>query len=260
MCSLCPVPDRRTVLRALGVAALAPTLTACEVEDYIPNFIPERQVLAMSADTWAKIRAATPLSGDTGRTEIVRGIAGQVLRAQGRDPARWDVRLFASAQVNAFALPGGRIGVFEGMFRVAENRDQLAAVIGHEIGHVDAHHPETRMNAEALRTMGLRVIQVALGLADVPFAREITAVLGAGTEFGLLLPFSRRQELQADRYGLFAMTRAGFNPEQAPKLWQRMDAMVPARGPTFLATHPAPAARIEALAAMIPEARAAARS
>ncbi|MBN8927572.1 MAG: hypothetical protein BGO51_04280 [Rhodospirillales bacterium 69-11] len=259
MC-LCHAPDRRAVLRTLGIAALAPTVAACEPEDYVPNLIPESQILAMSAETWTKIRAGTPLSTDARRQEIVRDIATRVLRAQGRDPARWDVRLFASQQVNAFALPGGRIGVFEGMFRVAENRDQLAAVIGHEVGHVDARHPETRMNAEAIKTLGLRVIQVALGIADVPFAREIAAVLGAGTDFGLLLPFSRKQELQADRYGLFAMTRAGFDPEQAPKLWQRMDAMVPARGPTFLATHPAPAARIEALTALIPEARAAARS
>jgi predicted Zn-dependent protease len=214
----------------------------------------------MSLATWRQIQATTPASTDERRQGIVRGIADRLLRANGHDPARWQVQLFASPQVNAFALPGGRIGVFEGMFRVAENRDQLAAVIGHEIGHVTARHGQSRLNAEAMRRLGVQVVNVALGLSNVRYANEIAAALGAGTEFGLLLPYSRNQELQADQLGLFAMTRAGFDPAQAPALWRRMDALVPQRGPTFLATHPAPTTRIQALEAMIPKARAAART
>lgn len=258
MCHCHPVrPGRRGLLRGLAVAAvLPPLLTACDADDWVINLVPESQVEAVGLQTWQKINAATPVSTDARRQAIVRGIADRLLRADGLDPASWQVTLFASPQVNAFALPGGRIGVFEGMFGVAANPDQLVAVIGHEIGHVIARHARSRMNAEAMRTLGLRVIRIALGLGDIPYANEIAALLGAGTEFGLLRPFSRRQELEADRFGLFAMARAGFDPNQAPELWRRMDARVPQGGPSFLATHPAPKDRIEALEAMVPEARA----
>ncbi len=247
-------PGRRRALAALALTA--PLLAGCDADRWIINLVPESQVLAMSLATWQQVRATTPASKDERRQGIVRDIATRLLRANGHDPSRWQVELFASPQVNAFALPGGRIGVFEGMFRVAENRDQLAAVIGHEVGHVVARHGQSRMNAEAMRQLGLRVINIALGISNVRYANEIAAVLGAGTEFGLLLPYSRNQELQADQFGLFAMARAGFAPDQAPALWRRMDAMVPQRGPTFLATHPAPATRIQELEAMVPKARA----
>ena len=241
-----------------ATAAVAPLVAACDADDWIINLVPESQVQALGLMTWEKILATSPPSRDERRQGTVRSISDKLLRANGQNPAAWEVALFASPQVNAFALPGGRIGVFEGMFRVAANPDQLASVIGHEIGHVLARHAQTRMNAEAMRSLGLQVIRVALGLGNVKYTNEIAAALGAGTEFGLLLPFSRSQELQADRFGLFAMARAGFDPRQAPELWRRMDVMVPQTGPTFLATHPAPKARIEALEAMVREALTAA--
>ena len=252
-------PSRRGVLRGVGAVALtAPLLGGCDSDDWIINLVPESQVMAMSFATWRQINATTPVSTDERRRGIVRGITERLLRADGHDPSRWEVQLFASPQVNAFALPGGRIGVFEGMFRVAENRDQLAAVIGHEIGHVTARHGQSRMNAEAMRRFGLQVVNIALGFSNVRYANEIAAVLGAGTEFGLLLPYSRRQELQADQLGLFSMARAGFDPAQAAMLWRRMEATSPQRGPSFLATHPAPATRIQELEALVPKARSAA--
>jgi len=142
------------------------------------------------------------------------------------------------------------------MFKVAANRDQMATVIGHEIGHVTARHGEARMNAQAWQSLGLRVIRIALGLSDVPYSDQIAAVLGLGAEYGLLLPYSRQQELEADKLGLFNMASAGFDPGQGPALWRRMDATAPARGPTFLATHPAPETRIQQLEALVPAARA----
>lgn len=254
----CPAPPgRRHVLRGLAAtAAAAPLLMACDQDGWGINLVPEGQVLAMSQETWGRIRANVPQSRDERRRGIIRSIADRLLRSNRYDPAAWQIELFASPQINAFALPGGRIGVFEGMFRAAENPDQMATVIGHEIGHVTARHAQGRVNAEAWRQLGLYVINIALGVSNIRFANEIAAALGVGAEFGLLLPYSRRQELQADRLGLFAMASAGFDPAQAPALWRRMDALVPERGPTFLATHPAPATRIKELEAMVPEARA----
>jgi predicted Zn-dependent protease len=160
-----------------------------------------------------------PVSQDGPRQRVVRDVADRLLRANGLDPSTWQIALFASPQVNAFALPGGRIGVFEGMFRVIENPDQLATVIGHEIGHVVAHHGQARMNAEAWRHLGLQVINIALGLSHVRYHNEIAAALGLGAEYGLLLPYSRRQELQADRLGLFTMATAGYDPAQGRRCY-----------------------------------------
>lgn len=236
--------------------AAAPLLAACDADSWTFDLVPENQVQAMAARSWTQLRDTVPRSQDDKRAGIVRGVASRLLGANGHDASAWQVELFASPQVNAFALPGRRIGVFEGMFRVAANPAQLAAVIGHEIGHVTARHAEARINAQAWQQLGLQVIRIALGLADVSYSNEIAAVLGLGAEYGLLLPYSRRQELEADRLGVMAMATAGFDPSQAPDLWRRMDQMVPQKGPTFLATHPAPAARIDALEALVPEARA----
>lgn len=155
--------------------------------------------------------------------------------------------VFRGGEINAFALPGGKIGVFEGMFQLAANPHQLAAVIGHEIGHGLAEHSEERINALAVRDLGLRLVRTALELGDVAYANEIAALLGIGVEFGVVLPYSRGQELEADRLGLQLMEGAGFDLTEAASLWRRMDQTGGARPPAFLSTHPVPAARIEAI-------------
>jgi predicted Zn-dependent protease len=197
---------RRQLLRGVAATTIAaPLLTACDRDDWSVNLVSESQVQAVALQSWQKLKANVPLSNDERRLAIVRGISDRLLQANSEDPKRWEIVLFASPQINAFALPGGRIGVFEGMFRVASNPDQMATVIGHEIGHVTARHGEARMNAQAWQSLGLQVIRIALGLSDVSYSDQIAAVLGLGAEYGLLLPYSRRQELEADKLGLFTM-------------------------------------------------------
>ncbi len=246
----CHAPTRRAALALLASAPLA----ACDRDstddsgwNWPINLVSPATVANLGRQTWDKILATTPRAADPARTAEVGRISRALLDAAGEDAAQWQVALFASPQVNAFALPGRRIGVFEGMLRVADTPARLAAVIGHEIGHIRADHPQERMNAQAAREWGIRLLFFALEIGDVAHARQIAAVLGAGVDVGLLLPYSRRQELEADRIGLRLMQQAGFDGREAAELWRRMDAMVPDRGPTFLATHPAPQQRIEAL-------------
>lgn len=242
---------RRRVLTCAGAAAL-PILPGCNVP---VDLVSDETVEAMGLRAWDEIRAASPVARDPELRSSLDRVSARLLSAAGQRPADWEVLVFARPEINAFALPGNKIGVFQGMFRVIENEDQLAAVVGHEIGHLQADHSQERMNAQLSANWGLSLLSYLLRLGDVEYAAEIAAALGLGVEYGLVLPYSRRQELEADRLGLLAMASAGFAPEQAADLWRGMDAAAGPRRPEFLATHPAPSSRIEAIEEMLPEIR-----
>lgn len=245
---------RRNALLLVGSAALVPLVGGCDRISEIPaRLIPDGMVEQMGSESWQRIVAQTAPSRDPEYISTAAEITGRLLAAAGETPASWEVRVFAGAEVNAFALPGGKIGIYEGMFSLAELPDQLAAVIGHEIGHNTARHSEERIAAAMAQELGLRLVSTALQLGDIAYANEIAALLGIGVEFGLVLPYSRRQELEADRIGLSVMDQAGYDPRQAITLWQRMAAMGGGRGPAFLSTHPDPERRIEALSAILEE-------
>jgi predicted Zn-dependent protease len=213
----------------------------------------------LGLETWARLHQQMPVSRDARAQQQVAEIARRLLMAAGEDPGRWEVQVFAQPQANAFVLPGRKIGVLEGILRIAGTEDQLAAVIGHEIGHLQAEHSRERVSAETLRQWGLRLISFLLQVNDVAFAREIAALLGVGVEFGLVRPYGRAQELEADRLGLLMMAKAGYNPHEAVELWRRMDQLGNGM-PAILSTHPAPQDRIEAIQAMIPDAIKAAKA
>lgn len=245
MCTHCF--SRRRFLAA-GAATL--TLSGC---DGPPDLVSDEQVEALGLQSWAAIRHETPVSQNSDYQRTLAAISRQLLEAGGADPEAWEVTVFASDQANAFALPGRKIGVFEGMFEVTQNADQMAAIVGHEIGHLEADHGHKRVNAQVAKQYSIRALAWLLNVGEVEYADEIAAALGIGVEVGLLLPYSRDQELEADRLGLILMDSAGFDPREAVPLWQRMEAAASRRAPEFLATHPAPASRIEAIEAMLPE-------
>jgi predicted Zn-dependent protease len=160
---------------------------------------------------------------------------------------KWQVAIIDDPSPNAFALPGGRIGVNLGMFKVAKTPDQLAAVLGHELAHVVAHHPAERVSDHLAAQVG---VAAASSYAASRGINPSTAqsLLGAGTQVALLLPFSRTQESEADVLGQRYMAQAGFDPAAAVALWQNMQKADPSGGgPTFLSTHPSPGNRIATL-------------
>lgn len=272
MCTACPASppparpraepgavSRRTALRLFGGTAAAVALTGCDDIDLPFDLVSEAQLEQLGLQSWQQITASVPPTRDPSLQAHAEEIAARLLRTAGADPRAWRVQVFASPDANAFALPGNRIGVFEGMFRVAANADQLAAVVGHEIGHLQARHSKERVEARMLTDFGLQLVAVALDLGDVAFSREIAGLLGLGAEFGIALPYGRAQELEADRLGLELMHRAGYRAEEAAALWRRMDAAGGAGPPSFLSTHPAPRERIAAIEAMLPQVTGAAR-
>ncbi|WOI55484.1 M48 family metallopeptidase [Palleronia sp. LCG004] len=235
MCQICF--SRRSFLTLAGAGAVA----GC---DRPPDLVSDEQVEKMGLEAWQDIRANTEVSANRDYQGALDQVAARLLAAQNVDSEGWEILVFASPQVNAFALPGGKIGVYEGMFEVFANEDQLAAIVGHEIGHLGAEHAQARMSAQVAKNAGMRVVAWLLNMGDVQYAAEIAAALGLGVEVGLLLPYSRDQELEADRLGLETMQMARYDPREAVELWQRMQRAQGNRGPEFLATHPTPDSRI----------------
>jgi predicted Zn-dependent protease len=254
MCSCLPSLNRRRVLGLLAGVAAAPMIAGCDEIDGFPiQLVSDDKVRQLGIESWQRIRAQTPVSESRDLQRALQVVGRRLLSAAGEDSTRWEMVVFARNEPNAFALPGGKIGVFEGMFQVAANEDQLAAVIGHEIGHIQAEHSQERLSVAAAKQFGLRLVSAALQIGDVAYANEIAALLGVGVEFGLERPYSRRQELEADELGLLIMAKARFDPREAVELWRRMERIGGRTAPAFVSTHPAPRARIEALEQILPE-------
>jgi predicted Zn-dependent protease len=191
-----------------------------------------------------KIKAQTPVSTDTARRAYVRCVANAIIRElpEPWSDEDWEIEVFEDEDINAFALPGGHIGVFSGMFKVAENQDQLAALIGHEIAHVTENHALERYNREATTRVGVTGVAIATGTGQAGFdLANMVATLG------LSLPFSRGEESEADTVGLQFMAAAGFDPRESVKLWQNMQKKSKLGPPAMLSTHPSSADRIERL-------------
>lgn len=239
-------PTRRQVL-GCGLCSGLGLLSGCDEA----GLVDEAQVEALGLQAWSRIRSSVPETRRGELRAVTRDTTRRLLVATGERPADWEAVVFAAPEVNAFVLPGRKIGIFEGLFGVVQDRDQLATVIGHEIGHLTADHATERIEAQLAGDLGLRLVTWALRQGDIPFAEEIAAALGMGVEVGLVLPYSRRQELEADRLGLATMARAGYDPAAAVSLWQRMDAASGPRPPALLATHPAPEARIREIRALL---------
>ncbi len=169
------------------------------------------------------------------------------------DKFDWQFNVIASDQVNAFALPGGYTAVYTGILPLAQNEHGLAAVMGHEIGHALARHGAERMSQQQVMSIGQMAAGVVFGDMGVGAQRAVMGAFGMGAQVGVLLPFSRDHESEADMIGLELLVRACFDPREAPKLWERM-AELGERQPDMLSTHPDPAARAEAFERVMPRA------
>ncbi len=188
--------------------------------------------------------------------DMIQRIGQRIAKASGKDYA-WEFRLLhAPDQINAFCLPGGKVAVYSGLLPVTQNEDALAAVIGHEVAHATEEHGNERMTHGALQEIGMTVAEVAAEQFDDMSAEEkgaMLSVLGVGANLGFVLPFSREHESEADHIGLIYLVRAGYDPNAAPALWERMAALQAEREPEFLSTHPDPLRRAEDLRRLIPE-------
>ncbi len=214
---------------------------------------PESQMAQMGVAAYQQTKKNTPISKNSKSNDYVNCITHAITPKVDAD-TEWEVTVFDSKQVNAFALPGGKIGVYTGLLDVATNQNQLAAVIGHEIAHVTARHGNARVSASALTQVGLVAAQVLAGSASKE-KQQLLGLLGLGAQVGILLPYGRGQESESDILGLVYMASAGFDPRESVQLWKNMakasDGKAP---PEFLSTHPSNATRIADLNRAMPDA------
>lgn len=246
-------PRRRAVLAGLlaGTTLLASgPAQAGPLDALLRSLVTPEKERELGERAFAQIKRQKPRSRDPALQRRLEATGGRIVRASGAalPLPKWEFVAFAGKEVNAFALPGGKVGVFEGMFQVAEDEAWLATVLGHEVAHVVARHAAERIGAAIASDLGTSILGWALDLDPASgLDRLAAAVIGSGVEYGLLRPYGRAQELEADRLGRGYMACAGFDPTAALGFWQAMSRTGGGKPPMFLSTHPSDAARIEQL-------------
>jgi predicted Zn-dependent protease len=213
----------------------------------------DAQLADLGAQAWADVKSKYPASSDARARARLETIGGRVADASGLADLDWEFVLFDSPEINAFVLPGGKVGVFKGLVDLAGDDEEIAAVIGHEAGHVVARHAAERMSQQMAVNLAAQAAAIALSEEYGQYADDIAAALGMGLVYGVVLPYSRKHEFEADRLGVGLMSKAAYEPEGAARFWKRMIDTSAARPKPleFLSTHPADDSRLEALAAEI---------
>jgi predicted Zn-dependent protease len=246
----------------LGAAALAAGIVvACETVPYTGRsqlqFMSPEQESQMGVQAFQQTLAKAKVSSDAAASEMVTRVGSRIAAVTGHPEYKWEYRLIQDdKQANAFALPGGKVAVYTGILPITRDESGLAAVLGHEIGHVVARHGGERLSQQMLVNVGLETTMATLSGGNPATVQAVASLLGAGATVGVLLPWSRAQESEADHLGLILMAKAGYDPHAARDLWVRMAAASQGSGkpPEFLSTHPSDPTRIRQIEVWLPEA------
>ena len=257
-------------LRSLAIVAGALALAACVTNPYTERsqllLVSESQEMQLGAQAYEQVLKdpKVKISHDPREIEPVKRVAARIIEAAKNskyaETARqfdWEVSVIKDDKtMNAFALPGGKIAVYTGIFSVAKNEAGLAAIIGHEVTHALARHGAERMSQGQLAQVGLTVADVLIGSSagNPATAQLMMAALGLGVNVGVMLPFSRSHESEADYVGLLLAAQAGYDPHEAVRVWERMEQLSKGQPPEFLSTHPGHETRIKQLEEWMPEA------
>ena len=236
-------------------------VTACETVPYTGRsqlqFMSPQQESQLGVQAYQQTLAKARLSSDAAASGMVVRVGSRIAAVTGHPEYQWEYRLIQDdKQANAFALPGGKVAVYTGILPITRDESGLAAVLGHEIGHVVARHGGERVSQHTLVNVGLETTMAALSSGNPATVQAVASLLGAGATVGVLLPWSRAQESEADHIGLILMAKAGYDPHAARDLWLRMASASQGSGrpPEFLSTHPSEPTRIRQIEAWIPEA------
>lgn len=249
--------NRRTLFTALAAGAVIAVAPGCSENAATGRsqlvLVSDEQLAQMSAGAWADVQAKTPRVEDPRIQRRLEQIGARVAEASGRTDMNWEFVAFDSPEINAFVLPGGKVGFFRGLMDLAGGDDEIAAVMGHEAGHVVARHAAERVSQQLAVQFGVNIAAVALQQDFGQWADEIAGALGMGLVYGVVLPYSRKHEYEADSIGVQLSAKSAYDPAGAPRFWRKMiDLSADKPKPLeWLSTHPADDARLEALNAEI---------
>lgn len=243
-CGSVPVTGRQQLLLVSDQEVLSSSLT--QYNDYMKSAPRSTQKTqsAMVSRVGEKIAQATE-----------RYLKQNGLEAELKNFA-WEFTLVKDQQINAFCMPGGKIVVYEGLMSVVGSDDELAVVIGHEVAHAVAKHSNERMSQQILAQYGAQILNQTLSQKSRAVQQIAGSVYGLGAQYGVMLPFSRKHELEADYMGLIFMRIAGYNPDVAVTFWQKMSSGGGSKTPALLSTHPTDAKRIAEIQKALPQVKA----
>lgn len=246
---------RRDVVRRLwaGTMVLGVSSVASGCESAAEFFAPsDADLVPMAAQAWEQTKKETPISKDARANTRLQAVGQKISRIAPVQNAQWEFVVFDSKELNAFVLPGGKVGFYKGLMDFVDNDDQIAAVMGHEAGHVVARHAALRAGQQSATQLGVALGGAALGgVLDQNQQEAAMAIMGAGATVGILLPFSRNNELEADKLGVDYMHTAGYDVKQSVRLWEKMGAASTSRPSEWMSTHPNPETRIAELRSYI---------
>ncbi len=228
--------------------------------------VSDQEVLSSSLTQYNDYIKTAKLSTNKSRTDQVVRVGKRIaaateeyLRANGMEAEikqfAWEFNLVNDAQINAFCMPGGKIVVYEGLLNLVDSDDELAVVVGHEVAHAVAKHSNERMSQQLLTQYGAAVLDQAVSGSSTAVQSLAGTVYGLGAQYGVMLPYSRKHEYEADYMGLIFMSIAGYNPDKAVSFWTKMSAASNANVPEIMSTHPSDTNRIAEIQKFLPEAK-----
>ena len=240
---------RRELLVGLAAGTVFPlAASGCATDGGVGQFlVSDQQIMQASAAAWQDALREQPVSRDPALRRRVERVGQRVVPASGMTQYEWEFVVFDSDQENAWVLPGGKVAFYRGILETMSNDDQVATVMGHEVAHLSRNHAAQRARTQAASGLGLAAVTVGLGAADVENRELWAGVLGAGITYGVLLPYSRQHELEADRIGVDYMISAGYDPRQALSFWETKAAQNQGGRIELLSTHPSDSTRIAQL-------------
>jgi metalloendopeptidase OMA1, mitochondrial len=214
----------------------------------------ESDEVAMGNSAYSEVLKKEKISNNAKWNVILQRVGERIARAANKPDYQWEFRLIESPEANAFCLPGGKVAVYTGILKVVQNEAGLATVIGHEVAHATARHGGQRMTLALGTEIGLMAASQVIGGEDSPQKQLLLKALGVGANVGAVLPFSRANESEADEIGLVYMARAGYDPNEAPRFWDRFSKVSGSVPLEFLSTHPKSSQRKQALENQLPRA------
>lgn len=251
----------KPLILVLLLAIAGPLVTSCYTAPVTGRsqliLLTPSQENEMGLTAFKEVLQTATISNNQSYNAAVQRVGNRIARVADTPAYEWDFKVIEDdEQINAFALPGGKVGVYTGILPVAKTEAGLATVMAHEVAHVAARHGGERVSSGMLAQLGAVGLSAAIGGGDPLVTEAVMQAYGLGANVGVLLPFNRGQESEADRIGLIYMAQAGYDPREAVSFWQRMDEAVSGQPqpPEFLSTHPGYGTRIRNLRMWLPEA------